>query len=225
MYPDLYCCNRRNGLAAELMPANSLYGKVNDSVFIMYHRKTDGYPLMVKPELWQAVQNNGETATGVVVMSGDKIRVIAPSEATELLKWSRAKVVGGGTAINDIETAICDWDGKNNTASQATHSECSSAGYAPGFCNLYSHGGHTEGKWWLPSLGEMMMIYANLSKINYALSLIEGATPIPKGWHWSSTEWTGDGGSWLLGTGDGYMNYGDKVKDAAHVRPVSTFML
>ncbi len=224
MYPDLYCCNRRNGLAAELMPVDMLYKKLDDGVFIMYHRASDGYPLAVKPGKWPDVQASGETAAGVVIVEGGKLLVVAPTEASGL-RWSSANVAGGGTAVNDIPTALGDWDGKANTAAQITHSECNTVNDAPGFCNLYSHGGHAAGKWWLPSLGEMAMVYANITKLNNALSLISGATQIPAGWHWCSTEWTGDGGAWLLGTGDGYMNYGDKVNDAAHVRPVSTFML
>ena len=49
----------------------------------------------------------------------------------------------------------------------------------------------TAGKWWLPSLGEMFMIYANMTKINYALSLITGATQLVEDWYWTSTENSG----------------------------------
>jgi len=37
-----------------------------DGIFIMYHRKSDDYPLMVKPHKWTALQNAGELGDGVV---------------------------------------------------------------------------------------------------------------------------------------------------------------
>ena len=46
-----------------------------DGVFIMYHRKSDDFPLMVKPHKWTALQNAGEIADGVVVVEGGKVLV------------------------------------------------------------------------------------------------------------------------------------------------------
>ena len=51
------------------MNLNGLY----DGIFIMYHRKSDDYPLMVKPHKWTSLQNSGEIADGVVVVEGGKI--------------------------------------------------------------------------------------------------------------------------------------------------------
>lgn len=50
------------------MNLNGLY----DGIFIMYHRKSDDYPLMVKPHKWTSLQNSGEIADGVVVVEGGK---------------------------------------------------------------------------------------------------------------------------------------------------------
>lgn len=67
------------------------------------------------------------------------------------------------------------------------------------------------------------MMYANKAKINYALSLINGAQQLDTSWYWSSTEF-GPAGAWLLGFGDGLLGrWGTKVKDKCHVRPVSAF--
>ena len=166
---------------------------INDGVFIMFHRNSDDYPLMVKPHKWTSYQNSGEIAEGVVVVEGGKILVVAPTEAT--LYWSSAAVSGGGKTTTDRLTALDDWTGKANTAAQITHSECNSESYAPGYCAAYERvnangKGLTAGKWWLPSMGELMMIYANMRKINYALSLINGATPLAETWYWSSTEFS-----------------------------------
>ena len=159
----------------------SVFDSLSEGVFIMFHRKSDNYPLMVKPDKWASYQSSGEIAEGVVVVEGGKILVVAPTETS--LHWSSAAVSGGGKTTTDRLTALDDWTGKASTTAQITHAECSSASYAPGYCAQYSRvnangKGLTAGRWWLPSLGELMMIYANMRKINYALSLIEGATQL-----------------------------------------------
>ena len=203
-----------------------------DNVFIMFHRNSDNYPLMVKPDKWASYQSSGEIAEGVVVVEGGKCLVIAPTESTSNLYWSSAAISGGGFTTGDRMTAIGDWAGKANTAAQIAASTTSAvtntASYAPGFCNLYSKTntngkGLTAGKWWLPSMGEMMAIYANMLKINYALSLISGATQLVEDWYWTSTEYSATY-AWDLRLANGTVNYYTKATDALHVRPVSAFI-
>ena len=202
---------------------------LEDGIFVMFHRKSDDYPLMVKPNKWTSYQTSGEIAEGVVVVEGGKVLVVAPTESTTTLLWSSAAVSGGGTTTTDRVTAMNDWNGKANTAAQITHSEASGTGYAPGFCHAYSRvnangKGLTAGKWWLPSMGEMMMIYANMKKINYALSLIAGATQLIENAYWTSTEYSATN-AWPLNLGSGIM-YGDtKAPTRYRVRPVSAFIL
>lgn len=199
---------------------------MNDGVFIMFHRKSDDYPLAVKPDKWASYQNSGEIAEGVMIVEGGKILVVAPTEAT--LYWSSAAVSAGGKTTTDRETALNDWTGKTSTAAQITHNECKTESYAPGFCASYERvnangQGLTAGKWWLPSLGELMMIYANMRKINYALSLINGATQLAETWYWSSTESSATG-AWLLHLNYGYASSGTKATNQGRVRPVSAFL-
>ena len=203
---------------------NAMY----DGVFIMYHRKSDNYPLMVKPHKWTSIQSSGEIADGVVIVEGGKCLVVAPTESASKLTWSSAAVSGGGTTTTDRVTAINDWAGRANTTSQIGHAKCSSSSYAPGFCNAYSRSnangqGLTAGKWWLPSLGEMMMIYANMNKINYALSLINGATQLVEDAYWTSTE-AGASTAWILSLYYGLASYSAKASDALRVRAVSAFI-
>lgn len=199
---------------------------MNDGVFIMCHRNSDNYPVMYKPQNWTAQQTAGETAAGVVVVEGGKILVVAPTEAT--LTWSSAAVTGGGTTTSDRLVAFDDWEGKANTAAQILNDECSSESYAPGFCAAYSRtntagSGLTAGKWWLPSMGEMMMIFANMTKINYALSLITGAVQLPATAHWTSTEYSSTS-AWYLGLSNGIASNGAKATLSSRVRPVSAFI-
>ena len=214
--------NLRNALNEGVSPNAQM-----DGVFIMYHRKSDNYPLMVKPHKWTSLQSSGEIADGVAVVEGGKILIVAPTETA--LTWSSAAVSGGGTTTSDRVTALNDWAGKANTTAQVTHSECNTSSYAPGFCNLYSRTnangyGLTAGKWWLPSLGEMMMIYANMTKINYALSLITGADQLQETAYWTSTENSATT-AWSLSLDDGYAGDTTKASRTLRVRAVSAFIL
>lgn len=200
---------------------------MNDGVFIMFHRNSDNYPLMVKPHKWTSYQSSGEIAEGVVVVEGGKILVVAPTEAS--LYWSSATVSGGGVTTTDRVTALNDWAGKANTTAQMTKSECNTVSYAPGFCGAYSRvnangRGLVAGKWWLPSLGEMMMIYANMTKINYALSLINGATQLAETVYWTSTE-VGLTLAWALNLSNGLASLNTKAADQYRVRAVSAFLM
>ena len=214
------------------MPADAIFDKTADGVFIMYHRRSDDYPLIVKPHKWTSLQNSGEIADGVAIVEGGKILVVAPTQATTKLTWSSGEVSGGGTTTWDRVTALNDWNGKTNTQKQIAASKegavTNTASYAPGFCNLYSRSnangkGLTAGKWWLPSLGEMMMIYANMTKVNYALSLISGATQLVEDAYWTSTEASATG-AWFLGLDNGYANGNFKASSQRYVRAVSAFI-
>lgn len=199
---------------------------MNDGVFIMFHRKSDNFPLAVKTDKWTSYQNSGDIAEGVMVVEGGKILVVAPTEAT--LYWSSAAVSAGGTTTTNRLTALDDWTGKTSTAAQITHSECNTESYAPGFCASYERvnangKGLTAGRWWLPSLGELMMIYANMRKINYALSLINGATQLAETAYWSSTEYSATH-AWYLYLSDGNAGSTTKATYQGRVRPVSAFL-
>ena len=199
---------------------------VVEGIFIMFHRKSDNFPLAVNPDKWASYQNSGEIAEGVMIVEGGKILVVAPTEAT--LYWSSAAVSAGGKTTTDRETALNDLTGKTSTAAQITHSECNTESYAPGFCASYERvnangQGLTAGKWWLPSLGELMMIYTNMRKINYALSLINEAAQLSEAWHWSSCEYSATY-AWFLNLYDGNANGTTKATTQLRVRPVSAFL-
>ena len=201
---------------------------IEDGIFIMYHRKSDNFPLMVKPHKWTSTQSGGEVADGVVVVEGGHVLVVAPTEMPSKVNWSTAAVSGGGTTTSDRVTVMNDWNGKTNTNNQKTHAECNGTGYPVGFCVNYSRTnangqGLTAGKWWLPSMGEMMMIYANMIKINYALSLISGATQLAEDAYWTSTENSATY-AWYLHLHDGRVNGTTKATYTFRVRPVSAFI-
>lgn len=203
-----------------------------DGVFIMYHSKAANFPLAVRPSAWPGLQSAGEVADGVMIVEGGKTLVVAPTESDGAgLLWCSANVDGGAVKAADRAAAMADMEGKANTAAIIAKSTSSAvtntAAYAPGFCNLYSRvnangKGLTAGRWWLPSMGEMAMIAANMAKINYCLRLISGATLMTSGVYWSSTE--GDAANaWRIYPHEYNLYNGAKTGDRCKVRPVSTF--
>nr|DAG22486.1 MAG TPA: Protein of unknown function (DUF1566) [Caudoviricetes sp.] len=230
----------------EAINANSL--QMYDGVFIMFHRKSDGFPLAVPVSDWPSRQSAGEIADGVLLVEGGKHVVIAPTEASNGLPWSSkpTKVtnsdgsfsskgdgvqISGVTTTGDRLTAFADFTGKANTAAiikaSTTTNITNTADYAPGFCNKYARAnannkGLLAGSWWLPSLAELALIWANFDKVNYALSKITGATPLQKTWYWSSTQRSADR-AWGLPLSDGAMLANYKFYQG-RVRPVSAFL-
>lgn len=217
---------------------------IEDGIFIMYHRANDNYPLMVKPNQWPGLESGGEVADGVVIFEGGRHLVVAPTQA-DALPWSSAAVQADSpnygnddnyaaeVSGNNRLAAMLDFNGRQHTdaaikASSSAH-VTNTASYAPGYCRAYSRAnskgkGLTAGYWWLPSVGELLMMYANKLKINYALSLIKGAQLLDSSWYWSSTE-SSSAGAWYLNFGDGGLgNWAGKVGDRGRVRPVSAFL-
>lgn len=230
----------------EAINANSL--QMYDGVFIMYHRKSDNFPLAARVSDWPALQSAGQVADGVLLMEGGKHVVVAPTEASTGLPWSSKPTkikdsngndaskgdgvqISGVTTTGDRLTAFADFTGKANTAAiikaSTTTNITNTADYAPGFCNKYARAnannkGLLAGSWWLPSLAELALIWANFDKVNYALSKITGATQLQKTWYWSSTQYSADT-AWNLNLSDGYMNTFYKFRQF-RVRPVSAFL-
>ena len=211
-----------------------------DGVFIMFYRKSDDYPLAARVRFWESYQNSGEIAEGVLLVEGGRHLVIAPTEASAA-KWSSKPVsssdtsgsvqISGVTTTTDRITALNDFAGRANTTAIINGSTSSNVtnteAYAAGFCNKYSRAnandkGLTAGKWWLPSVGEMAMIWANFDKINYALSKISGATQLQVDAYWSSTQHSAYGG-WRFNLYDGYIGNTSKFYQR-RVRPVSGFL-
>ena len=226
-----------------------------DGCFIMYHEQSSGVPCAVPYRSWTTLQNNGEEADGVLIVEGGHSLVIAPHEKD--CYWSSKDGLASQDVVpytSDNRIKLLDiWDGKERTAKICTDASSpfkfestnisTRSTYAPGYCYNYtphvaSDGGVKKkglsaGKYWLPCIAELFMIYTHLHKINAGLALIAGATPLKKyeghEWYWSSTE-TNDTYAWRLSLSTGsYAENG--IKSAAQnvspkhmVRPVSSFI-
>lgn len=207
---------------------------VFDNVFIAVTRFSDTYPLAVKPKDWSSYNSaSAYHVDGVLIVSGDKCLVIAPSEAN--LRWGAdadSHAASGNTATSDRDAAMATFDGNARTNTAVHVSEYSSAEVAPGYCHAFTtvtsaydtkkvaYARRKAGMWWLPSLGEIMMIWSNMTRINQVMSLI-GGTPLGETYYWTSTE-ISQTTAWGLSLSTGIVSGGNK-RGAYRVRPVAAF--
>ena len=199
---------------------------VMDNVFIMCYRPSDSYAVCYRPSEWAAQEAAGNVATGVLLIDGGRKLVIAPQEKTST--WSTCQLECG-TKQADRLLAQELYNGKENCAKILTNTTLAAEGDASavGWCNAYERinaggKGLKAGAWWLPSLGELYLIFANFTKINYALSKISGATLLSKTVYWSCTESSAQN-AWYLHFDYGNQASGGKSSGQWRVRPVSAF--
>lgn len=199
---------------------------VMDNVFIMCHRSSDNYPVCYRPSEWATQEAAGNVATGVLLIDGGRKLVIAPQEKTST--WSTCQLECG-TKQADRLLAQELYNGKENCAKILTNTTLAAEGDASavGWCNAYERinaggKGLKAGAWWLPSLGELYLIFANFTKINYALSKISGATLLSKAAYWSCTEHSA-AIAWILYFSNGIQGGNFKSTYQLRVRPVSAF--
>lgn len=205
---------------------------VMDNVFIMCHRynsdNQDNYPTCYRPSQWAAQEAKGDVATGVLLIDGGRKLVIAPQEKTST--WSTCQLECG-TKQADRLLAQELYNGKENCAKILTNTTLAAEGDASavGWCNAYERinaggKGLKAGAWWLPSLGELYLMFANYTKINYALSKISGDTLLAKTAYWSCTESSATL-AWSLFFSNGRQGNSTKSTYQFRVRPVSAFAM
>ena len=104
--------------------------------------------------------------------------------------------------------AVADWNGKANTEHLKAIGLNKKIELAAGE--------------YIPSLGEMYLIYLNRKALNQALELI-GSSPIKDDWYWTSTEYSATN-AWNLYLSNGLANSSTKASNTSRVRPVSAFI-
>ena len=120
----------------------------------------------------------------------DKIYMISIEESSNLI-WSQRDY------IQYINAKTSETAGENNwgiiTTKDPTGTADAAENYpAFNYANTYSISGFTNG-WFLPSKGELSIIFGNLSTINSSISKVKGyyfartATELSVGYYWSSS--------------------------------------
>jgi hypothetical protein len=211
-----------------------------DGCFVTYHRKSDNWPLAVPYWKWPALEQAGEKADGVLVLIDGQAPIIVSPTGTQL-KWSKNAVAVNADTGSDYNKAYVDYTGKTRTAAIMAkgtelfgEDQSEWTNYAPAWCNAYDRSydkgddAHTmvgigAGKWWLPSIAELIIIWKHKYAINQCLSVISGASPLVESWHWSSTEYSASY-AWYLYLDDGSLyHWYAKVSGSGYVRAVAAF--
>ena len=189
---------------------------VPDGVYILHDT------LGVKSvEGWNPKNNYG--VVGILVVEGEHKIVVALEESPENLTWSNEYRRLINQPVDKLEDAKSDFNGEIYCRRLETPDF--PAAY---YCKTYNKGGIN---WYLPSSGELWMIYNHLDEIQNALSIVGGQKFITT-WdedvfpvYWSSTEFSATR-AWRLQLFDAHL-YGwtSKVSGIFKVRPVSNFNL
>ena len=165
-------------------------------------------------------------AVGVWIQEGGKLIVVAKDQQAST-KWATSNV-SGGTTIKARGAAIADMNGRDNTSTIIT--TLGDNAPAAKFCREYypsnvdaANNFVGAGRWWLPSAGELWMIWSHFLGVNRILSQIGGTALNFSQYYWCSTE-SSNVYAWSFDFGGGYFTgTGNAKTDEGSVRPVSAF--
>jgi len=148
---------------------------------------------------------------GIGVKQGDRAVVVALTDAAggkDITLTTNGDTTAYDGYIPEYIDAVADWNGKANT------DHLREIGLNPAI-NL------KDGEY-IPSVGEMYLIYTYRKEINAALRHV-GGQEIPGKWYWTSTEGSA-ATAWNLNLNDGGLDaWHTKASDKGRVRPVSAF--
>lgn len=163
-------------------------------------------------ENWNPKLNN--EVIGILLIKDNHKIVIAKEDSPKELTWSKEYgEVQGVFNTRDRDEAKSDFNGLKNTL--AMNSKDYPAAY---YCLNYKK---FNKQWWLPSAGELCLIYEHLEEINILLELTEGQLLDTSWFYWTSTESSANR-AWSLDLLDGYLGgWGNKISNSLKVRPVS----
>ena len=168
-----------------------------DGVYICYN---DGHN-----ELYDG-NNPKDDVRGIGLVVGSHSLCVSLEDIDDTTLTNRDGESDYGKYISDLDLARMDYDGAENTKhiqEIGTDIKLADGGY-------------------IPSLGELYLIYLHKYEINEALSYVYGKQ-IADEWYWSSTEYSAQG-AWGLIFGNGYQLNGVKSSSQFRVRPVSVFI-
>ena len=188
---------------------------VPDGVYILHET------LGVKGvEGWNPKNNDG--VVGILFIEDDHKILITTEDAPENLTWSNEHGLIN-QPVDEFKDAESDFNGE--IYCRKLDSPDFPAAY---YCKTYNKGARS---WYLPSTGELWLIYTYLEEIQNALSIVGGQKFVTN-WdfkdlpvYWSSTELSAAYARFLT-LFDGYLGNGcNKVSGSGKVRPVSKFKI
>lgn len=148
---------------------------------------------------------------GIGVKQGNRAVIVALKDAADgedITLTAREDTTDYDGYIDTRIDAVADWNGKANTE------HLREIGLNPAI--------ELKDGEYIPSVGEMYLIYTHRREINAALRHV-GGEEIGALWYWTSTEGSA-AYAWHLGLSNGYLNlWFTKASDKLRVRPVSAF--
>ena len=166
---------------------------------------------------WNPKNNNG--VVGILLIEDDHKIVVALEDSTENLHWSKESELVN-QLVEEIEEVETDFNGEYYC--RKLNSPDFPAAY---YCLNYNKGKRI---WYLPSSGELLLIYNHLEEIQNALSIVGGQKFVTE-WdddvpvYWSSTEGSATNAWHLYLDSGGIYCWRNKVSDSLKVRPVFNF--
>ena len=167
-------------------------------------------------EEWNTEFNEG--VIGILLIKDEHQIVVALEDSPENLLWSEERQLVN-QPIDELGDVDSDFNGDEYC--RKLNSPDFPAAY---YCLNYKKGGRD---WYLPSSGELRMIYRYLEEVQTALSIVGGQKFVTKWdddvpWYWSSTERSTES-AWVLTLNNGILAGYIKVTNFIKVRPVSNF--
>lgn len=147
---------------------------------------------------------------GIGVKQGNCAVIVALKDAADgedVTLTAREDTTDYDGYIDTRIDAVADWNGKANT------DHLREIGLNPAI--------DLNDDQYIPSVGEMYLIYTHLREINAALRHV-GGMEIPGEWYLTSTEYSA-ANAWYLNLNDGTLYWFTKASNKGRVRPVSAF--
>lgn len=190
-------------------PANTVADSLADGI---YYVLADGSVVPFIPDMGADGNLDGSQVKYVGIKWGGrslKVTLHDAADGEEITLTSGKDTTKYDGYKDNYLDAVADWNGKANTE----HLKA---------IGLNKEIELADGEY-IPSLGEMYLIYLNRKALNQALELI-GSDPIKDDWYWTSTEYSA-ADAWILYLfNGGAVSYGTKASLTYHVRPVSAFI-
>ena len=164
-------------------------------------------------------QDNNEGVIGILLVEGDHQIVVALENSPENLHWSKESELVN-QPVEKIKDAESDFNGEYYC--RKLNSPDFPAAY---YCLNYNKGKRI---WYLPSSGELWLIYRHLEEIQTALDTVGGQKFVTE-WdegvpvYWSSTEHSATNAWYLYLNNRALITWHDKVVISGKVRPVFNF--
>ena len=143
----------------------------------------DGAPLAVGIDKWAQYARWGNLAAGILVLVDGGAPILVGLQQEDL-PWAALDYQNFGTAdlplLRSRSEISKDMEGEKRTAvilanEKENFGNAPFEDYAAGWCSAYSTYDMREGKWWQPSIGELMSIWRHVDAINICIDVINAA--------------------------------------------------